>query len=228
VATANPHKLDEFREFLAGLSLPGRGPLEVAGTASLPGYGPVPEDGRTFRENAVIKAAACAALAAKLPLAARPDWIVADDSGLVVEALDGAPGVRSARYAGPKATDRDNNQKLLLDLQGIPAPRRHAEFVCVLACSGKAPASAGGARGTGYEPLFHCEGGARGEILFEPRGQGGFGYDPLFHLPALGKTYAELDREEKNRVSHRGKALALLREKLLEVARGAAPGPGLP
>ena len=124
--------------------------------------------------------------------------VVADDSGLVVEALGGQPGVRSARFAGPGATDADNNRKLLEELRGVPAEKRGARFVCVLAL-------ARGGRALGIFSDY-----VEGRILEAPRGSGGFGYDPLFFLPERGCTTAELAPEEKNRVSHRGKAFRKL------------------
>lgn len=130
--------------------------------------------------------------------------VVADDSGLVVDALDGAPGVRSARYASPSATDEDNNRKLLAELRGVPEEKRTARYLCVLAL----------ARQNRLLALFSdsCE----GLILTEYRGRGGFGYDPLFYFPPLEKTLAEVSEAEKNLHSHRGKAfrklLAYLRE----------------
>jgi len=124
--------------------------------------------------------------------------VVADDSGLVVEALEGQPGVRSARFAGPGATDADNNRKLLEELRGVPAEKRGARFVCVLAL----------ARGGRVLGIFSDY--VEGRILEAPRGSGGFGYDPLFFLPERGCTTAELAPEEKNRVSHRGKAFRKL------------------
>ena len=124
--------------------------------------------------------------------------VVADDSGLVVEALEGQPGVRSARYAGPGATDADNNRKLLEELRGVTPEKRGARFVCVLAL----------ARGGRVLGIFSDY--VEGRILEAPRGTGGFGYDPLFFLPERGCTTAELSAEEKNRVSHRGKAFRKL------------------
>jgi len=131
--------------------------------------------------------------------------VVADDSGLVVEALGGRPGVRSARYAGPNATDENNNRKLLEEMRGVPEEKRGARFVCVLGLArhGRALAL--------FSDFYE------GRILEAPRGTGGFGYDPLFFIPPLGRTGAELSPQEKNRWSHRGKAfaklLAYLREK---------------
>ena len=150
------------------------------------------ETGLTFVENALIKArAACAATG--LPA-------LADDSGVVVDALGGAPGVRSARYAGDGASDADNLARLLEALAGVEPPDRGAAFVCALVYLRHA-----------HDPSpIVCEGVWRGRILDAPRGGGGFGYDPVFFVEALGRTAAELSRVEKNAVSHRGRALAQL------------------
>lgn len=155
---------------------------------------PVTEDGRTFRENALKKARG----------AARHTGIVAiaDDSGLEVDYLRGEPGVRSARFAGEAASDADNNRKLLQCLAGVPPAQRGAAFRCVIAVV--AP--------QGQEAWV--EGTCKGVIGEQARGTQGFGYDPLFIIPELGKTLAELPLEEKNRISHRGKALAALKEVL--------------
>ncbi len=130
--------------------------------------------------------------------------VVADDSGLAVDALDGAPGVRSARYAGPSASDEDNNRKLLAELRGVPKEKRTARYICVLAL----------ARQNRLLALFSdsCE----GLILTEHRGRGGFGYDPLFYFPPLEKTLAEVSEAEKNLHSHRGKAFRKLLSSLKE------------
>ena len=151
----------------------------------------VVEDGDTFEQNAVKKAREAA-------LAAGCDAL-ADDSGLCVEALGGAPGVYSARYAGEDATDADNNQKLLAELEGVTD--RRAKFVSVVALvSGDEVTTAYGEVG--------------GEIAHAPLGSGGFGYDPLFYVPELGQTFAEIPAELKNTLSHRARALAALRDKL--------------
>ena len=145
----------------------------------------IEENGTTFAENALIKANAVARLGYVA---------LADDSGLCVNVLDGAPGVYSARYAGAHGDDAANNALLLKNLQG--KDDRTAAFVAVFAC----------AFPDGSEPIV-AEGRVAGEILSAPRGEGGFGYDPLFYYAPLGKTFAELDREEKNGISHRGAAV---------------------
>ena len=195
VATGNPGKLRELRQLLEGL------PFEVIAGADI-GLDSPEETGATFRENALLKArhAARAAHAAA----------VADDSGLEVDALGGAPGVYSARYAGAGADDDANNAKLLAALAGVAPAARRARYRCVLAL----------VRGEVDPPLF-AEGVWEGRIIDTPRGAGGFGYDPYFWIPELQKTAAELDLEDKNRLSHRGSALRALRAQLA----GGLPAP---
>jgi len=179
LATRNAGKTREIRRLLDGKPVLIR-TLEDFGT--LP---PVVEDGPDFEENAVLKARFYARVLGYPTLA--------DDSGLVVEALGGAPGVFSARYAGENATDAENNRKLLEEMKG--KGNRNAAFVCILALA--VPAG----------PALIYEGRCEGGILEEPKGSQGFGYDPLFYYPPLDKTFAQLTPEEKNRVSHRGRAL---------------------
>lgn len=140
----------------------------------------------TFAENAAGKALHYSRFAEEM--------VIADDSGLVVPALGGAPGVQSARYAGPHATDADRIHKLLGEMEGKTGDERHARFVCVVAL----------AKANRMHGLFSAS--AEGVLLEAPRGQDGFGYDPIFLFPDLGKTFAEISRQEKNRHSHRGKA----------------------
>ncbi len=196
--TSNPHKLGEIRALL------GRLPLEVVGADVLREPPSVEETGLTFEENARIKALAFARAASGLSPERRPRWVVSDDSGLSVDALEGAPGIFSARYAGEPRSDRKNNEKLLAELANLPTGRRGAAFVCALAFAE--------IRGSGEEPRvrFEVRGECCGRIAEEPAGGGGFGYDPLFFIPELGRTYAELQEEEKNRLSHRGRAFAKL------------------
>ncbi len=184
LATRNPGKIAELSTLLEGFH------LEVKGLDAFPEIGEVPETGDTFHANALEKATIVAALTGLVA--------VADDSGLEVDALDGAPGVYSARYAGAKAGDAANNAKLLQALAQVPPGRRSARFRCVMTA-----AAPGGATLT-------AEGAWEGEIALALTGEGGFGYDPLFFDPALGRTAAQLSREEKNGVSHRGKALRAL------------------
>jgi XTP/dITP diphosphohydrolase len=184
IATRNQGKTKEIRELLHDF------PIEIK---NLDDFGPIPEiieDGQTFEDNAYKKSSMTARM---LGLPA-----LADDSGLCVDALGGSPGVHSARYAGPHATDADNCRKLLDALKGNP--HRNAAFECVISLAvptGAALTYAG-----------RCE----GIITEEPMGSGGFGYDPVFFYPPANKTFAQLDPEEKNRVSHRGKALAEVRQ----------------
>ena len=180
LATRNQGKVKEFRELVKDF------PVEVK---SLADFGPIPEaveDGATFDDNAYKKAHFTAKVLG-LPC-------IADDSGLVVEALGGAPGVYSARYAGEKATDAENIDKLLAEMEGIT--NRRAAFECVISIA--VPSG----------PALTYEGSCEGEILTERRGSDGFGYDPVFYCPSLGKSFAEASMEEKNQVSHRGRAMA--------------------
>ncbi|MEX0959646.1 MAG: RdgB/HAM1 family non-canonical purine NTP pyrophosphatase [Burkholderiales bacterium] len=187
IASNNPGKLREIGEMLAPLGID-------AVPQSMLGVTEADEPHRTFVENALAKARH-ASLATGLPA-------LADDSGICVDALDGAPGVRSARFAGEPLSDARNNRYLLEALSG--APDRRAHYCCVMVLTRSARDA---------EPLIGV-GEWYGEILREPRGSGGFGYDPLFLDPALGKTGAELSAEQKNRVSHRAKALRELFAKL--------------
>jgi len=181
VATRNAGKLKEIRRLLGELG------IEVKGLDAFPEFPEIEEDGETFAANAVKKAEAANKFTGLATLA--------DDSGLEVAALDGAPGVRSARYAGARATDADNNRKLLAALRDVPAERRQGAFCCAMALVRP-----------GEEPrVFH--GRVEGLILDAERGSGGFGYDPLFLVREYGKTMAELPLEVKNRISHRGQAL---------------------
>lgn len=188
VATANPGKLREIKASLRGLG------VHILSLGDFPSLPPVEEDGRTFRANALKKARAVAQRTGRVT--------IADDSGLEVDYLQGEPGVHSARFAGEAASDTENNRKLLGLLRGIPAARRRAVFRCVIAVVDP----------TGKEAWV--EGVCRGVIGDSERGRKGFGYDPLFVIPDLGKTLAELPLAEKNRISHRGKALTALKEVL--------------
>jgi len=189
VATGNRGKLDELRALLGERGIRVRAQDEFA-------LVPVAETGLSFIENALLKARHASA-ATGLPA-------LADDSGLAVHALQGEPGIRSARFAGEAADDEANNRLLLERLHGVPAARRDASFHCALALL-RHPADP--------VPLVCC-GRWDGRILEQPRGQGGFGYDPLFYVPALGRSAAELDPGEKNRCSHRARALAALLDAL--------------
>jgi len=191
VATTNQGKFAEVQAFLKNL------PLIILSLRDLGRWPAVVEDGATFEDNALKKARALAEYSGMLTLA--------DDSGLEVDALNRAPGIYSARYAGEEGNDEKNNEKLLRELQGIAEEKRRACFVCALALC--APDSRGMKEWTVRES---CE----GRIAFELRGQRGFGYDPLFFYPPFGKTFGEIDRAPKATVSPRGKALQKLAELL--------------
>jgi XTP/dITP diphosphohydrolase len=196
VATANPGKLREFRSLFAGMR------FALSSLAEL-GLASPEESGVSFLANAELKARHAAGLSG-FPA-------VADDSGLEVDALGGAPGIFSARYAGIGADDLANNAKLMRELQGMPMTRRGARYRCALVFveSARDPA-----------PLT-TQGDWEGFILDAPRGSGGFGYDPYFWLPERNMTAAQLDPDEKNRLSHRAKAMRALRALL---AAGADQG----
>jgi XTP/dITP diphosphohydrolase len=183
LATSNPGKVREFERLLAEGGLP----LSVVGLAEV-GLSAPPETGVTFAENAILKARN-AAVASGLPA-------LADDSGLEVDGLAGAPGVYSARYAGEGAGDEANRQRLIAELARVPEAERTGRFRCAIAVA--LP------DGT----VETVEGACEGRLITEPRGTEGFGYDPLFFLPGRGRTLAELPLAEKNRISHRAQATA--------------------
>jgi XTP/dITP diphosphohydrolase len=187
IATANAGKLREFQAMLAGL------PFRAMSQASL-GVAPPEETGDTFAANALIKARH-AAIATGAPA-------IADDSGLEVDALGGAPGIYSARYAGPGADDSANNAKLIAALAGLPTESRRARYRCALVYLD----------GPDDPAPLEAHGTWDGCIIDSPRGSGGFGYDPYFWLPERDATAAELPAQEKNRLSHRGTALCALRD----------------
>jgi len=190
IATTNPGKVREFAELLADL------PITVESLLDIPGAPAVREDGRTYLENAQAKALAIARWGNRT--------VLADDSGLEVDALGGAPGIHSARYAGTAQDSRANMLKLLQSLEGVPEARRTARFRCVLVV----------ARPTGHTLV--AQGTCEGRITAAPAGSGGFGYDPVFFYPPAGKTFAELPATIKNQVGHRGRACAELRTRLLD------------
>ena len=185
VATGSAHKLAELQRLFAGL------PLTLVTLRDLKITEEAPESGETFEENALQKAHFYAA--------ASGEWTLADDSGLEVDALNAAPGVYTRRYAGPEATDQQNYEKLLHELRGIPAELRSARFVCGMALVDPAPGA--------LPPRTFC-GERRGHITEAPRGALGFGYDPIFEVD--GRTMAERTAEEKDQLSHRGAAAALV------------------
>lgn len=186
VATKNKGKLEEIAQILAQF------PYDVVSMTQAGVKDDIEETGSSFEENALIKAMSVWRITG--------ETVLADDSGLEVDYLGGAPGVHSARYAGPRATDEDKNNKLLDALSGVPADKRTARFVCAIAVvfpDGRSVM----ARGT-------CE----GIIAFDSKGDYGFGYDPLFYIPEHGLTLAQMDSDIKNKLSHRGKALRELVE----------------
>ena len=189
IGTHNRHKTSEISKILKGL------PLKILDLTSFPGTQPVEEDGETLLDNAVKKARHYAGLSGRLTLA--------DDTGLEVGALNGEPGVKSARYAGESCSYADNNSKLLYLLARSKTMDRSAVFKCVIAL---------------FDPqsgtVLSEEGALKGEILDSPRGQNGFGYDPVFYVPELKKTFAELSGDEKNRVSHRAIAVLKMKKRL--------------
>ena len=186
IATQNPGKVREIRKALKGLGLRI---YSLSDFSDLPG---IEEDGKSFAENALKKARFYSKYSGKLT--------IADDSGLEVDALKGLPGIHSARYAGKGASNRENNRKLLREMEGVPLSKRGARFKCAMAIVSN----------EGKEVV--AEGSCKGRIGIREVGKKGFGYDPLFILPQYGKTMAQLSLSEKNRISHRGKALRKLRK----------------
>jgi XTP/dITP diphosphohydrolase len=182
VATRNEGKVREFAEMLAEFD------LELRRLSEFPDVPDVEENGATFRENAALKARAYSRQTGL--------WTLADDSGLEVDALGGAPGVFSARYAGDRASDAQRNRRLLAELEKVGGRDRRARFVCVIALASP----------TGDEMNFFT-GLCEGTIMDEPRGTGGFGYDPLFVPEGYAQTFGELPAEIKNHISHRARAL---------------------
>ncbi len=189
IATSNLHKIREFRDMLKLFKN-----LDILSLLNFPSYTPPEETGSSFKENAISKAEHAAKSLNK--------WVLADDSGLVVPALGGSPGIFSARYAGSDATDAENRQKLLLALEGKQDHERSGYFECCLAL----------ANSSGLQKCV--TGTCEGLILKEERGRNGFGYDPLFVKTDYDKSFAELDEATKNRISHRRKALEKLSSNL--------------
>lgn len=193
LATNNPGKIGEYQTLLEGL------PLTMTTPAQEGLEGEPEETGATFEENALLKARYYARASGVLSLA--------DDSGLEVDALNGEPGIHSARYAGDGATDAERIRFLLAKLKGIPWQERTARFHCVIALVWPG----------GAEETF--DGSREGYIIVEPKGRNGFGYDPVFYVPELGKTFAELEPEVKNRWSHRAEAARKAAHRLRSEAR---------
>lgn len=194
IASRNQKKKKELQQILGDLN------FELLSLEDLPPLPEVEEDGATFTENAIKKALVVARQTGLLTLA--------DDSGLVVDALQGAPGVFSARYSGPEANDEKNNHKLLLAMQDIPVAERTARFVCVIAL----------AKPDGQ--VQTVEGTCAGRINRSLKGSAGFGYDPLFIPEGFTESFAQLDSSRKNAISHRGQALALIRPILEKISAG--------
>lgn len=201
LATRNPGKVREIR---AGLDALGLDLIPLDGL-DVP---EIMETGSTFEENAAIKAVTVSRFLGEAALG--------EDSGLEVDALKGLPGVRSARFAGEQATDEDNNRLLLERMKGVPTGRRTCRYRCVFALA------------VGGRVLLTAKGVVEGRVAESPAGNGGFGYDPLFYLPESGRTAAQMTTEEKNRISHRGRALRALRKGLLRWLRGELNPPGGP
>lgn len=189
-ATGNAGKIREIKEIMGDMNIPIIS-MKEAGIVT-----DIEENGTTYEENATIKAKAVAALAEE------GDLVMADDSGLEIDYLNKEPGIYSARYLGEDTSYRIKNQNLIDRLSGVPDEKRGARFVCAIAAvlpDGK---------------VLTTRGVIEGRIGYEEAGQGGFGYDPIFYVPELGKTTAELTEEEKNDVSHRGRALRAMKEEL--------------
>jgi XTP/dITP diphosphohydrolase len=199
LATSNRGKVREIEQELAGL------PVAVLSLEEIGSKAGVEEKGRTFRENARLKAIAYSLESEHLTLA--------EDSGLEVGHLGGAPGIFSARFSAPRPTDEKNNRKLLRMLRGVPESERGARYVChvVLAKGGRV--------------IKETRGEVRGRIAASPKGEGGFGYDPIFFYAPFGRTFGELPPETKNSVSHRGRALAKMRAFLADYLHSPSPSP---
>jgi XTP/dITP diphosphohydrolase len=176
--------------------------IQLTGIADFPGAAEVVEDGATFADNAAKKAAA--------PALALGRWVIGEDSGLAVDALGGRPGVLSARFSGPGATDESNNRKLMEELAGVPLERRTAAYVCTVALADP----------TGTIRLA-AEGRCRGLIISEPHGENGFGYDPYFLVREYHRTFGELSSRVKHQISHRARALRNFIPELLKLFRSA-------
>ncbi len=198
IATHNKGKVREYKKLLSDL------PLEITYLDELGVEEEIEETGSTFEENARIKALGYARLTGMLT------W--ADDSGLEVDALGGRPGVHSARYAGPGASDEDRYRKLLSEMEDVPDEARTARFRSVVAIA------------TPEGKVWTTSGKCEGVIAREPRGHFGFGYDPIFHLPELGKRMAELTPEQKNQISHRGEASRKAKKLLKELLESGEVG----
>jgi len=194
LASRNRKKTQEVSEILAPLG------FTVVSVTQFSHVPEVVEDGSTFAENAAKKACEVA-----LHL---KQWVIGEDSGLTVDALNGAPGIYSARYSDPGATDERNNQKLLHELRDIPVDKRDAGYVCSVALADPAG-----------QIRIACEGTCRGRILHHPSGEGGFGYDPFFLVPEYHRSFGQLSSVVKHRISHRAKAFARFAPLLAAISR---------
>lgn len=200
-ATGNAGKMKEIRMILSDLTVYGE-PVEILSMKEAGVDPDIVEDGRSFLENAVIKAKAVASCA-------KGAIVLADDSGLEVDYLNREPGIYSARYMGEDTPYSIKNASIISRLEGVPEERRTARFVCAIACvlpDGN---------------VLDSEAAIEGKIGYEEKGGNGFGYDPIFQVPEYGKSTAELTEEEKNQISHRGKALRAIKERLKELRRGS-------
>lgn len=191
-ASKNEGKVKEIKAMLSGTD------IELVSLNSYSNVPEIVEDGASFQENALKKARIISEFTG--------ENVLADDSGLVVDVLNGEPGIYSSRYAGPDATDEENNAKLLENLKKVPADKRTASFNCVLVLYKK------------NKEISFFEGKWQGQIIDEKRGSNGFGYDPIFWVPELKMTAAELPADVKNKVSHRGQAFAKLKKELLNIS----------
>ena len=190
LATNNKDKIKEISRILSGL------PAEVLTLEDFPGFPKVEETGKTLEENAILKAETVFRFTQLSSLA--------DDSGLEVEVLNGAPGVLSSRFAGEHCSYQDNNRKLLSLMKDVPPEKRGAKFVCVVVIT------------KGVDQITTIRGEIKGVITEEEKGENGFGYDPVFFIPQLNRTFAQLTLEEKNRFSHRAQAFTKARELILK------------
>ena len=192
IASTNKHKISELSQMLASHD------YEVLGIDKFPTYKAPKETGKTFLENARLKAQALKKFLQQVKKPKEGRLILADDSGIACDDLNGAPGIFSARYARGDASDASNNRKLIKELQKVTEPKLTARYVCVLVLIDDT--------GKEWDMTETCE----GQIVITPQGTSGFGYDPHFFIPTFGKTMAELDAETKNQISHRGKAFKKL------------------
>lgn len=198
ISSRNAKKVGEIREILAPTG------IEIVGIQNFSSVGEIEETGTTFAENAALKAT--------IPARLTGEWVLGEDSGLLVDALHGAPGVYSARYSGPDATDERNNAKLLHELAAVPKEQRGAEYQCHIAVSDP----------TGTVRL-RASGRCRGLIIDEARGANGFGYDPYFLIPEFHRTFGELSSTVKHALSHRARAFANLLPNLLSLLNDERP-----